>query len=499
MYQTTRTLLIAALLCLAPQAPAAIRLPNIFGDHMVLQCGKNVPIWGKADAGEEITIELAGQQVKAKADEKGDWSVKLQSLKPTGTPQKMTVYGSSGSSVTVHDILIGEVWLGSGQSNMVLELPEDHRRDPPATIRVFQVTMRFSRDPVDVQGKWVVPTNESLAKFSWVLYQFGRDLEQELHTPIGLIQSSWGGTNIETWMPRDAFDNEPALAGDLNYIHSTEMKYEQEMKAHTSTQPSAPPLPHPFDHPGPWPCIPSIVYNAMIDRIAPFALRGFIWYQGENNVQEGGVDFYDIRMKRMIEAWRNRWSDELPFYFVQLPPFNYKNTNDPRRLTHMWAAQVRVLERVKNTAMAPTLDLGDLLDIHTRIKDPIARRLADIAMAREYGEPDRVHAGPMYDSCTIEGEKIRVKLKTNGSGLMSRDGKPLTWFEIAGANGDFVSANAEIEGDTIVVSNISVQNAVAVRFAWQNIAQPNLANKEGWPATPFYVGNLDAAGAKLAK
>ncbi len=482
----------------ARQTTAAVRLPHLIGDHMVLQCGKQVPLWGWAEPGERITITLGDQTITSAADDSGKWSASLEPLAASPEPRQLTFRGSSGSTVTVADILVGEVWIGSGQSNMVMELPADRRKSPPPTIRVFHVAMQHALQPVDdVDGEWVIASFDSLAKFSWVFFEFGRNLHEALHVPVGLIQSTWGGTPIQGWTPASAFVGEPLLAEDLNSINNANAEYEQALKqyeagrtarqktpAAATTAPARPQ--HPFSNPGAWPGHPTILYNAMIHPLAPYAIRGFLWYQGENNVFDARPEIYGTRMKAMIGSWRALWGqNDLPFYYVQLPPFHYKTAKLPLSLTRLWRGQIDALDMVPNTAMAPMMDLGDVNDIHPGKKDEVARRLSLIALNQTYGQRDIVCSGPMYESHVIESARIRVRFKCVGSGLISRDQRPLTWFQLAGDDGNFLDADAKIDGDSVLVSSPQISKPSAVRFGWSNIAEPNLANKEGLPPLPF--------------
>ena len=481
------------------EAVAAVRLPMIFSDHMVLQCDQRAPVWGWADPRERVTVEIAGQTAVTVADDAGRWLVRLEPLSASREPLKMTVRGSDNSALTLCDVLVGELWLGSGQSNMVMQLPADRRQNPPKTIRVFNVAQNHAVAPLeDVDGQWSVATPESLASFSWILYVFGRELEDALQIPVGLVQSTWGGTPIQAWTPASAFAGEPLVAGDLKLIDSANAGFNKAKRDFAvqrngtakepdaeGTTPAAPQ--HPFARPGDWPRYPTILYNAMIHPLAPYGIRGFLWYQGENNVFDKRPEIYGVRMKAMIRAWRDRWGQEdLPFYFVQLPTFHYKTTNDPYSLTKLWQGQLDALDTVSSTEIVPTMDLGDVNDIHPARKDEVGKRLARIALHQTYGRRELAIRGPRYVGHVMEEGVIRVRFCNVGSGLTSRDGRSLTWFQIAGEDGTFVDAVAEVAGSNVVlVSSPNVSKPIAVRFGWSNIAEPNLANDEGLPALPF--------------
>jgi len=477
--------LIVAAALLGPSARAEVRLPKIFGEHMVLQGDRPVPIWGWAAPGERVTVLVQGQQGEAVADVHGRWSLKLAPLKPGLAPHNFIVRGSTGSQIRYGDVLIGEVWLGSGQSNMVMELPADRRQNPPSTIRVFKAAMKHATEPQeDVDGGWVVATTESLAPISWVLYLFGKEIHDELQVPVGLVQSTWGGTPIQAWTPVDAMADEPELANDHRLVEWANSAY---AAARAEASPGSPPPVHAFANPGQWPGFPAVIYNAMIHPLGPYAVRGFLWYQGENNVSDTKPENYCVRTKAMVSGWRNRWGQEsLPFYFVQLPPFHYDNTKNPYSLTKLWQGQQDALGLTPGTAMIPTTDVGDPNDIHPMKKDEVAHRLASLALHNDYGRTELVASGPMYDSHHVDGSTIRVRFKGVGSGLVNHDDDELTWFEIAGSDGNFVEATARIDGlDAVVASSPAVADPKDVRFGWRNVAQPNLFNKEGWPAFPF--------------
>jgi sialate O-acetylesterase len=283
---------------------------------------------------------------------------------------------------------------------------------------------------------------------------------KELDVPIGLIGSNWGGTRIEPWTPPVGFQNVPALKDIADNLSNFPTKTADGKINHQS---------------------PLALYNGMIHPLLPFAIRGAIWYQGESNNGEGML--YHEKMKALIHGWRSVWNDpELPFYYVQLAPYRYNV--EPTRLPGIWEAQLETLS-VPNTGMAVTVDISDLADIHPVNKQDVGKRLALWALAKTYGQTDLVYSGPLYKSLKIDGSKAIVSFDHVGGGLISRDGQPLTHFQIAGEDGQFVAASAEIAGDTVVVSAESIAQPVAVRLGWHQEAEPNLSNREGLPASPF--------------
>ena len=430
---------------------AAVRLPAVIGDNMVLQRGRAVPIWGWADPGEQVTVTLARRTAVTKAADDGRWKVAFKELPPR-QPLEMTVQGSSGSTLTLKNILVGEVWVASGQSNMELpvKVAKEAKREIAAAdypnIRLFTVVKKKAAEPqTDCKGKWVECGPKTVGDFSAVAYYFGRQLYRDLNVPIGLIHTSWGGTPAEFWTSRRALEADPALKSLARGENS---------------------------------CL----YNGMIAPLIPYAIRGAIWYQGESNV--GRAYQYRELFPAMIANWRRDWGQgDFPFGFVQLAPYRYGKI-DPARWAELCEAQRMTLDRVPNTGMAVTVDIGNVQDIHPKNKQEVGRRLALWALAKVYGRK-LIYSGPLYKSMAVEGDKVRLDFEHVGSGLTASDGKPLSEFTIAGRDGKFVHATAQIEGDSIVVHSGAVPQPVAVRFAWRDNAQPNLANKEGLPASPF--------------
>jgi sialate O-acetylesterase len=435
-------------------AAGAVKLPAVIGEKMVLQRGRPVPVWGWADKGEEVTVTVAGQTLRAKAGDDGRWMVVLAKL-DVGPPLEMTVKGSSGSAVTLKNILVGEVWVASGQSNMEMGVAgcKDAQQEIAAAkypnIRLFTVVKKKAAEPqTDCSGDWKECSPATVANFSATAYYFGRQLYKELKVPVGLIHTSWGGTPAQFWTSRKALEANPLLK----------------------------PLARGES---------SCLYNGMIAPLIPYAIRGAIWYQGESNV--GGAYQYRTLFPAMIANWRADWGEgDFPFGFVQIAPFGYSANwkTNPAACAELWEAQLMTLKSVPNTGMAVTMDIGDLKDIHPKNKQEVGRRLALWALAQVYGR-ELVYSGPIYKSMTVEGNKIRLQFDHVGGGLMASDGKPLTEFTIAGADQKFVPAKATIDGDSIVVQSDQVAEPVAVRYAWRDVATPNLVNKEGLPASPF--------------
>jgi sialate O-acetylesterase len=495
---------------------AGVKLPAVIGDHMVIQQDKPVSVWGWADPGEQVSVRLAGQDVKARASSGGRWRVVLDPLKAGGSALEMLVSGQTGPAVSVKEILVGEVWVCSGQSNMewpmeatASPVPEILGADHPG-LRLFLVPKHTADRPRDdVEAAWSLCTPESVRPFSAVAYYFGLALHEKLGVPVGLIESAWGGTDIEPWTPPEGF---AAVPDARPRLEQQEAKYAEYRTALKKVFPKwevwlretrkaldagtvLPPEPSGLDqfpvNPFESPQAPTALYNAMIHPLIGLAVRGAIWYQGENNRNDGLL--YEKKMEALIRGWRDVWGlGDFPFYYVQLAPFGYDydrespggDVPDFLRLPLIWEAQTNIL-RLPNTGMAVVTDITDLKDIHPRNKKDVGGRLALWARARTYGEKGLVPSGPLYKSLTVEGGTARVTFDFAEGGLMSNDGLPLAWFEVAGDDHIFHKAEAEIAGETVVVRSPRVTSPKAVRFGWHQLAVPNLSNKHGLPASPF--------------
>ena len=489
-----------AVLASARPAAADVRLPHIFAEHMVVQRDMPIAIWGFADLGERVTVKLGPNQATAKADTAlGNWLVKLPPMS-AGGPYRMTV--TAENTIELTDILVGEVWLCSGQSNMQMRVKDSKNAaaeiaaaDYPE-IRSFDVLQLATGLPVsDVQGVWRICKPQNVEQFSAVAYFFGREIHSRLGVPVGLVNSSWDGTRIEPWTPPEGFAAVPELQHISKNVEQINAHYRKQLadsvdqidawladirKALAHGQPlAAVPIPN---HPLSDRQQPTSLYNGMIHPLVPLAIRGAIWYQGEANVGEAMA--YHHKMKALISGWRKVWDQgEFPFYFVQLAPYRY-GRQMPLRLPQLWEAQSASLA-IPNTGMAVTIDIGESDDIHPKNKQDVGKRLALWALAKTYGHADLVYSGPLYKSMAIEGGKIRISFDHVGDALKSRNGKPLTWFQVAGDDKAFVGANAIIDGKTVLVASEKVAKPVAARFGWHRLARPNLTNDQGLPAAPF--------------
>ncbi|OHB72802.1 MAG: hypothetical protein A2V70_18230 [Planctomycetes bacterium RBG_13_63_9] len=468
----------AIVICCTAAAVAAVQPAALFCDNMVLQRDAKVPIWGTADKDQSVTVQFSAQRVSVTRKEgqdsssadaqaqvvtttakDGKWIVWLEPL-VGGASGELTIVGEN--TVTIKNVLVGDVWVCSGQSNMQMSVSasldaeqEIAAADHP-NIRLFTVANRIAEAPVDdCQGAWSVCSPQTVPGFSAVGYFFGRCLNRDLGVPIGLINSSWGGTLAEAWTSKPGLETDEDLGAIL----------ERRAAGFDLKNPNQ----------------ASVLYNGMIHPLLPFAIRGAIWYQGESNCSR--AEQYRKLFPAMITDWRKQFNQgDFPFLFVQLAPFRYGNA-DPAQCAELWEAQLKTLS-LPNTGMAVTTDIGNPGDIHPKNKQDVGKRLALWALAKTYGE-DLVYSGPLYKSMTVEGDKIRIRFNHVGGGLVAKDGEPLSEFTIAGEDQKFVPAVATIEGDSVVVRSDEVPKPVAVRFGWHDTASPNLLNKEGLPASPF--------------
>jgi len=483
---------------------ADVKLPAIISDNMVLQADINVPVWGWADPNELITVCIDSQTHKTYADHNGKWAIRLNPLVKTNKPLEMTLRGKN--SIVIRNILVGQVWLGSGQSNMEMPLlgvndaNDEIKNACCPSIRLFTVKKTISGKPLeDCIGQWVECSPETIAHFSAVLYYFGREINKELNQPVGLIHASWGGTAVETWTSESALKDEPVSAeilqkwyDDLKTYPLAHDAYEQalvrwendiiKLRAENKALPSKPLKPS---------CgiddyhQPSVLFNAMINPVIPFGMKGVVWYQGESNADRGWQ--YRNLFPLMIKDWRNRWQQGIfPFYFVQIANFKAIPTWPEPQWAELRQAQFETLKSSKNIGMAVTIDIGESNDIHPKNKKEVGRRLSLIARAKSYGE-DIEYSGPIYKNCRFDVNSAVLEFDHCDGGLISKHG-PLKEFAVAGSDRVFYAAQASInpDGKSIKVSSPVVFRPVAVRYAWRNDPNlSNLCNALGLPASPF--------------
>lgn len=494
-----RYVLLFLLLFLPCLSRAEVKLPALLTDNMVLQQKTTVALWGWAAPGEVVTVAASWQKAPAKAiaDAQGNWLVRVPTIK-AGGPYTITITGQN--SITINNVLLGEVWLCSGQSNMKFSVDKGSAKwmtgvknaaevIPQAnfpSIRMFTAAERVADVPQrDVAGTWTVCSPETVGKFSAVAYFFGLEIHQKLGVPVGLIHSSWGGTPAESWTRKEVLENNPTLRPILaryetglsqRPAYETALAAWKQQKAdnpQSKTPKPAEPLSATSNK------SPAKLYNGMIRGLQPYTLRGVIWYQGESNAERAYQ--YRTLFPALIANWRADWQQpDLPFYFVQIAP--HKSQNPEIR-----EAQLLTLHTVSHTGMVVTTDVGDSLDIHPRDKRTVGHRLALWALAKTYGVKALPYSGPIYKSMAVKNNEVRLTFDY-ADGLLAKDGA-LREFTIAGPDSVFRPAQARIEGRTVVVSNPAVARPVAVRFGWSKSPMPNLFNKAGLPASPFRTDN----------
>ncbi len=454
-----QTISLLATLLFAPLQAADLKLAAVLCDHMVLQREKPVPVWGWADVGENVTVEFAGQKKSTVADASGKWQVKLDPLTASAESRSLVVLtANSERKIEVVDVLVGEVWLGSGQSNMALRVSgaRDYGSEQTTAnfplIRTFNEASKTSaKMSADANGKWVVCAPETVGTFSATLYFFGRELHRELNVPVGLIHSSVGGSPIESW-----------IAAEIQPAQWKKAAIAIPKPAAGAKEPNIGGL-----------------FNGKIAPLIPYALRGVLWYQGEANTLPGRSQFYQDQLTLLVTDWRKRWSEELPFAWVQLPNFN--------RPGEGWSlvreAMLKTL-RLPRTGMAIAVDLGDANDIHPKNKQDVGHRLALWALGAVYQRKVSATSGPLPAGHEIKGNQVIVAFKHTEGGLVSKNGG-LTGFLIAGDNQQWKPAQAEIDGEKVIISSPEVAKPVAARYAWAAVAECNLFNGSGLPASPF--------------
>jgi sialate O-acetylesterase len=505
---------IAVTLLFATDLRADVRLPEIFASDMVLQREMKVPVWGWAEPGEKVTVSFEGQNPATEAGTDGRWSVQLEPLK-AGGPFTLTVKGKN--ELKLENVLVGEVWLCSGQSNMewTMSRSAEYNDELPNVanpkIRLFQVAKAWNQTPQDkLSAGWKLCNAENIPSFSAVGYYFGQKINADLDVPVGLINSSWGGTRIEPWTPPVGFQSIPTLSqiaeevaakDPTSTFHKTLVtktlaEYKTWLETSEKNLAETKMIVPPPVFPGQLvPYVnqqqPTVLHNAMVHPFAPLALRGAIWYQGEANMSEGMV--YAEKMKALIQGWRTVFNNpDLGFYYVQLAPFVYGG--DSTRLAYLWEAQASVEKSLPKTGMAVINDLvTNIKDIHPPRKKLVGQRLALLALSRTYGKTDIAAASPELEKMDIDGSNLVLSFK-NAKELKTRDGKSPDWFEITGVDGVYHKAEATIDGVTIILKNANVEKPYAVRFAWDQTAEPNVQNEAGLQLGAFRAGEIPERG-----
>lgn len=493
-------------------AAADVKLPAIIGDNMVLEQGKQVAIWGTADAGEQVTVTLGGQKESATADSNGDWKVELSPLKQGG-PLEMIIAGKN--TIILHNVLVGEVWVCSGQSNMEFAVwnhgvfggAKNAEQEVAAAnypmVRLFIVKKAVAGKPqTDVQGQWVVASPATVGSFSAVGYFFGRDLYRAMKFPVGLIDSTWGGTEAEAWTSAEALDadRDLRLEADAWREKITEFpqvfnQYVQKLPEWEKSADSAesagsplPPLPDAPRDPRSHPHRDSGLWNGMIAPLTPFAIGGVIWYQGESNA--GFAYQYRKLFATMIQQWRTSWGEgDFPFLFVQLASFD--PGGPPPDTWPVLRESQQITLALPKTGMAVAIDIGESHDIHPKNKQEVGRRLALAAEVVAYGRKIE-DQGPLFRSALPVGGTLHVHFTHLAGGLVVR-GPRLVGFEVAGEDQQFFPAQASVAGNEVVLSSSHVAKPVAARYAWANDPKCNLYNKAGLPAAPFRSDDWEVA------
>lgn len=453
-----RTIFLLSVLISSLLLKAEVRLPAILGSHMVLQQNSETKLWGWCSPGEAIKVTVAWDTTVYKTTGTGNakWSITLKTPK-AGGPYSIVINGSN--KIVLEDVLIGEVWLCSGQSNMewsgTQNLKQSLDEAPNATnesIRFFYITKSTAAYPQDkCEGSWKVCSPSEMKKFSAVGYFFGKNLQQELKVPVGLINSNWGGTPAEVWTPSDAVESNPTLKAAADKINPTPW----------------------------WPTEPGALYNAMIYPITQHTIAGAIWYQGESNTETYAS--YQQLFTTMISEWRKAWKKDFPFYYVQIAPYAYDKNNIGALLRE---AQTNSIS-CPNTGMVVVSDLvADVKNIHPTNKIDVAGRLANYALAQTYASYKGAYKSPIFKSMRIDKNMVNISFDNADNGLMSKNGAP-TEFYIAGEDKIFYPATAKIKGSSVLVWAKKVKLPVAVRFGFSNTAIPNLFSTEGLPVNLF--------------
>lgn len=477
-------------------ARAALTLPAVFSDHLVLQSGKPVPVWGTADANAEITVSIAGQKKTATAGADGQWSLKLDALTASAEPQTLTI-----GDKTINDVLVGEVWLGSGQSNMAMNVQAAKDFETTKAESNLPLIRMFTEgsaaaDTAQTEGKgtWVVCTPETVGRFSATAFFFGRTINVALKTPVGLINSSVGGTPIESWISPEAQKAceelkpffEAVKQDDASFdVEKTKALYERQVAKWTEDVKKAKAegkdLPRkPRDPIATRERKGNVggLFNGKISPLIPYAIRGAIWYQGEANSNGSKPPFYQTQLTLLAKDWRTRWNDEFPFAWVQLP--NFTRAGDGWMIVR--EQMLNALSTIPNSGMAITLDLGDPTNIHPTNKQEVGRRLAQWALGSVYQKDVPATSGPLIDSATAKGSEFVLTFK-HAKGLNAKG--ELSGFEIAGADGQWQPAEAKIDGEAVIVSSKAVPQPKNVRYAWKDNPTATLFNGAGIPASPF--------------
>ena len=483
--------LVLALAVGALSARADVSLPAIFSDHMVLQSDVRVPVWGSASPGEKITVDFAGQSVATTAASDGTWQVAFTRLAPSPTARSLTIKGNN--TITIQDVLVGEVWLGSGQSNMAMTVNRAKNYEAEKVAANFPLIRHFKEESPNAdspqstsKGRWVLCTPDSVGTFSAALYFFGRALHPTLSVPVGLINSSVGGTPIEAWIAADVQKNSKEIQAAIAALPPAPLTADAALNpptaapktAATEKQKNAQKTAKATKATASRSTTGGL-FNGKIAPLIPYAIRGILWYQGEANTTPAKASLYEHQLALLVRDWRTRWGTELPFAWVQLPNFVGAGRDWPI----VREAMLKTLA-LPQTGMAITIDVGEANDIHPKDKQTVGHRLAQWALGSVYAQKVAATSGPLPAGHEIRGREMILRFRHAEGGLVAKGG-PLTGFVVAGADRTWAPAQARLVGNTVVISAPDVAAPVAARHAWENFPTCNLYNGAGLPASPF--------------
>ena len=512
MKRLSAIVIVLASMFVADISLADVRMPAVFSDHMVLQQQQKIRVWGWADVGEAVSVKIGSNSAAAKADAKGRWQVELPPMTASKVPTTISIKGNNSLEIT--DVLVGEVWLCSGQSNMewpvaaCVNAQQEIADAKHPMIRHIKVPLVPSMTSLDnFKANWQVCSPETAGSFTACGYFMARQLQKELDVPVGLINSSWGGTRIEPWTPPVGFERvaalqdiyqsvvgrtpgSPAYTARLTaHIKAVEEWIGKAKAAVKSLEPIAASPAYPAElAPFTSNQDPTMLYNGMIHSLVGFPIRGAIWYQGESNHGEGML--YFEKKKALVGGWRELWGQgDFPFYYVQIAPYKYGN-EDPTILAKFWEAQA-ACQAIPKTGMVVINDIATVGDIHPPNKQDVGLRLAQLALKNDYGKKDLVANSPEFAQLQLLGDRLKVTFKNTAGGLKTRDAKAPSHFEIigVGSNG-FQPATAQVDGDSVILSSEKVKAPVAFRFAWNMLAEPNLVGGTGLPVGAVRGGEV---------
>jgi sialate O-acetylesterase len=488
-----QVLLGIGLACLLPlSASAEVKLPNLISDHAVLQRGVPIPVWGWAQPGEKVTVSLHGKTKSTQADASGHWQVQLDA-ESAGGPYEMTVAGTN--SLTVKDLLIGDVWLASGQSNMAYgmkgngvppkgsTMPHTPELIAAATVPMLRLLKQpehtATRPEDDTLGKWTLCLPSTVPEFSAIGYFFGRDLSKVENVPIGIIDSAFSGSPAIAWVSAQTLASDPVMQPLVAHWPSVAETH-HEAPGPFANRSVAPGVTR-FQGGSMWNL--SVIYNGMIAPLLHTPIKGAMWYQGESDSGPEQAPFYPQLLETMIRDWRTNWHEDFPFFIVQISSFK---ANGPKAMWGFIRDSERVAaQAVDKTALVVTLDIGDPDDIHPPDKPDVALRLVAAARGLAYGEKG-VSSGPLFQSAKPQGAAMLVTFD-HAAGLNAKGGNPKS-FELAGADGVFSPASATLQGTDALVTSPQVPQPLYVRYGWSNATDANLYNAAGLPASTFTTG-----------